>query len=85
MAPASGACQLGRRRGHIAKTLGDQIQIVTRLPGIGNVVVREQRATADPALDSIHPGDRIALSWDEAAPLLLGEITPADAGQQEES
>jgi ABC-type Fe3+/spermidine/putrescine transport system ATPase subunit len=63
--------------------LGDQIQIVTRLPGIGNVVVREQRASADPALDSIHPGDQIALSWDEAAPLLLGEITPADAGQEE--
>src|SRR6266700_3834691 len=39
--------------------LGDQMQIVTRLPGIGNVVVREQRASADPALDSIHPGDRI--------------------------
>jgi len=66
--------------------LGDQIQIVAELPGIGSIVVREQRASADPALDSIHPGDRIALSWDEASPLLLGETAPAGtAGEQEES
>src|SRR6266849_2367028 len=66
--------------------LGDQIQIVAKLPGIGNVIVREQRASADPALDIIHPGDRIALSWDEASPLLLGEAAPAaTAGEQEES
>ncbi len=66
--------------------LGDQIQIVATLAGIGNLVVREQRASADPALDAIHPGDRIALSWDEAAPLLLGEAAQAaSATQQEES
>ena len=66
--------------------LGDQIQIVAKLPGIGNVVVREQRASADPALDTIHPGDRIALSWDEASPLFLGEAAPAaTASEQEES
>ncbi len=53
--------------------LGDQIQIVAGLPGAGNVVVREQRASADPALDTLHPGDLIALSWDEASPLVLGE------------
>jgi ABC-type Fe3+/spermidine/putrescine transport system ATPase subunit len=53
--------------------LGDQIQIVAELPEAGNVVVREQRASADPALDTIKPGDRIALSWDEASPLLLGD------------
>jgi spermidine/putrescine transport system ATP-binding protein len=64
--------------------LGDQIQIVAKLPGIGDVVVREQRASADPALDAIHPGDRIALSWDEAAPLLLGEAAPARTGSQQE-
>jgi spermidine/putrescine ABC transporter ATP-binding subunit len=57
--------------------LGDQIQIVAELPGVGNAVVREQRASADPALDNLHPGDRITLSWDEASPLLLGETTPA--------
>ena len=66
--------------------LGDQIQIVATLPGAGDVVVREQRASADPALDSIHPGDRIALRWDESSPLLLGETVPAStAGEQEES
>ena len=52
--------------------LGDQIQIVAKLAGDRNVVVREQRASADPTLDTINPGDRIALSWDETAPLLLG-------------
>ena len=66
--------------------LGDQIQIVAKLPGIADIVVREQRAVADPALDAVHPGDQIALSWDDAAPLLLGEAAPAStAGQQEES
>jgi spermidine/putrescine transport system ATP-binding protein len=63
--------------------LGDQIQIVAKLPGLGNVVVREQRASADPALDTVHPGDRIALRWDEASPLLLGEAAPTP--RQEES
>jgi spermidine/putrescine transport system ATP-binding protein len=57
--------------------LGDQIQIVAKLPGIADIVVREQRAVADPALDAVHPGDQIALSWDDAAPLLLGEAAPA--------
>jgi spermidine/putrescine transport system ATP-binding protein len=66
--------------------LGDQIQIVAKLPGLADIVVREQRAVADPALDAVHPGDQIALSWDDAAPLLLGEAAPASpAGQQEES
>ncbi len=66
--------------------LGDQIQIVAKLPGLADIVVREQRAVADPALDALHPGDQIALSWDDAAPLLLGEAAPAStAGQQEES
>ena len=66
--------------------LGDQIQIVARLATGDNIVIREQRASADPALDTIHPADRIALSWDEAAPLLLGEAAQAaTGGQQEES
>jgi len=60
--------------------LGDQIQIVAKLPGIDNIVVREQRASADPALDTIDPGDRIALSWDEAAPLVLGEAARPPGG-----
>jgi spermidine/putrescine ABC transporter ATP-binding subunit len=56
--------------------LGDQIQIVATLANGTNVVVREQRASADPALDTIHPGDQIAVSWDVAAPLLLGKAPP---------
>ena len=39
--------------------------------------MREQRASADPALDTIHPGDQVAVSWDEAAPLLLGDLQTA--------
>jgi spermidine/putrescine transport system ATP-binding protein len=65
--------------------LGDQIQIVARLPGGSNVIVREQRASADPTLDTIHPGDRVAVSWDEAAPLLLGEAASTGAASQEEN
>jgi spermidine/putrescine transport system ATP-binding protein len=65
--------------------LGDQIQIVAKLAGITDFVVREQRASADPALDTIHPGDRVAVSWDEAAPLLLGPAVPGDAGEQKEA
>jgi len=64
--------------------LGDQIQIVAKLPGVDNIVVREQRASADPALDTVDPGDRIALSWDEAAPLVLGEAAPAARGGGQE-
>jgi len=61
--------------------LGDQIQLVARLATGKTVIVREQRASADPALDAIHPGDAIAVRWDEAAPLLLGEVA---AGTTEE-
>jgi spermidine/putrescine ABC transporter ATP-binding subunit len=61
--------------------LGNQIQIVAQLASGDTMLLREQRASADPALDSIHPGDRIAISWDESAPLLLGEApAPATAG-----
>jgi len=66
--------------------LGDQIQIVAKLASGNSVVVREQRVGADPALDTIHPGHRIALHWDESAPLLLGEVAPAvGGGAKEES
>ena len=63
--------------------LGDQIQVVATLVNGTNVVVREQRASADPALDTIHPGDRIAVSWDEAAPLLLGELSAATSSEED--
>jgi len=52
--------------------LGDQIQIVAELTDGRNVLVREQRTSANSTLDTINPGDQIALSWDETAPLLLG-------------
>ena len=57
--------------------LGDQIQIVAKLADDRSVIVREQRASADPMLDTINPGDQISLSWDESAPLLLGEAALA--------
>jgi spermidine/putrescine transport system ATP-binding protein len=63
--------------------LGDQIQVVATLANGVNVVVREQRANADPALDTIHPGDRITVSWDESAPLFLGEPIAATVGGRE--
>jgi len=53
--------------------LGDQVQVVATLANGASVVVREQRTSADPALDTIHPGDQIAVGWDEAAPHLLGD------------
>jgi spermidine/putrescine transport system ATP-binding protein len=65
--------------------LGDQIQIVAQLGGGRSVLVREQRASADPALDTIHPGDRIAITWDQGAPLLLqGGAGEQPAMEQEE-
>jgi spermidine/putrescine ABC transporter ATP-binding subunit len=51
--------------------LGDQIQIVVQLENGSHVIVREQRAVADPALDTIQPGERITVSWDESAPHVL--------------
>jgi spermidine/putrescine transport system ATP-binding protein len=61
--------------------LGDKIQIAAKLASDVSILVREQRASADPALDTIHPGDQIAVSWDEGAPLLLlGEAASAEAG-----
>jgi spermidine/putrescine transport system ATP-binding protein len=66
--------------------LGDQVQVVATLTNGVSVVVREQRASADPALDTINPGDRVGISWDEAAPLLLGDAslpTPKEIEAQE--
>src|SRR5690348_6992086 len=58
--------------------LGDQVQIVARLASGSDVIVREQRTSADPALDTINPGDQVAITWDEAAPHLLGDAPHAD-------
>ena len=58
--------------------LGDQVQIVARLASGSDVIVREQRTSADPALDTVNPGDQVAITWDEAAPHLLGDAPRAD-------
>jgi spermidine/putrescine transport system ATP-binding protein len=73
--PPSGVANSGGAEVITKMYLGDQIQIVARLVGGKDVIVREQRASADPALDTIHPGDQITINWDEAAPLLLGEAS----------
>ena len=64
--------------------LGDQIQIIARLAAGSNVVVREQRATADPALDTIQPGDGITVSWDETAPHVMRTAGPPATNLKEE-
>jgi spermidine/putrescine ABC transporter ATP-binding subunit len=64
--------------------LGDQIQIVARLVNGVSVIVREQRATADPALDTIHPGDSITVGWDDTAPHVLGTAGSTAASPEEE-
>lgn len=52
--------------------LGDTIQIVARLARGPDVIVRERRAVAEPALHSVVPGDTITVSWDESAPHVVG-------------
>jgi ABC-type Fe3+/spermidine/putrescine transport system ATPase subunit len=63
--------------------LGDQIQIVARLANGSDVVVREQRT--DPALDTIHPGDRVTVSWDESCALIFGAADSAIESSKEEA
>ena len=64
--------------------LGDQIQIVARLANGSDVVIREQRADADPAMDNVHPGDGITVSWDDSAPRILsGAKMPAARPKEE--
>jgi spermidine/putrescine ABC transporter ATP-binding subunit len=63
--------------------LGDQVQIVAAMAGT-HVIVREQRATAHPALDSIEPGNHITIRWDEAAPLLLSDSADVPAPEPQE-
>jgi spermidine/putrescine ABC transporter ATP-binding subunit len=60
--------------------LGDQVQVVVKLPNDTTLIAREQRATADPGLDMVQPGDKVAVSWDENAPLLLSHRVPAHNG-----
>jgi spermidine/putrescine ABC transporter ATP-binding subunit len=64
--------------------LGDQVQVVVKLPDETTLIAREQRATAHPGLDTIQPGDQVAVSWDEAAPLLMNDRVPANEVAEEE-
>ncbi len=80
--PATGTANSATAEVITKMYLGDQVQIVARLAAAGDVIVREQRASADPALDTIHPGDRVAISWDEAAPLLLGDAPAQDHSKE---
>src|SRR5207249_4257666 len=50
---------------------------------IGAMNFLDGRASADPALDTIHPGDQITINWDEAAPLLLGDPERASLDPEE--
>ena len=90
MAAASGRARRHRQHGRRPRssrrcTSATRSRSSPRSPAGPSVVVREQRASADPALDTIHPGDRIAISWDEAAPLLLGDATaPASERRRHE-
>ncbi|MDQ6816883.1 MAG: ABC transporter ATP-binding protein [Actinomycetota bacterium] len=51
--------------------LGDQIVVVAELTGGTTMIIREQRGSADPALDRLHPGDQLAIRWDDEAPLMM--------------
>jgi spermidine/putrescine ABC transporter ATP-binding subunit len=62
--------------------LGDHVQVVAELANEVNVIVREQRGSADAELDHLQPGAPIVVRWDEAAPLLLGEADHAAAGEE---
>jgi len=62
--------------------LGDQIQIIARLANGSDVIVREQRA--DLALDTIHPGDKITVSWDRTCALVFGAEGPTCESSREE-
>ncbi len=65
--------------------LGDQIQFVVTLPSGATIVAIEQRASVDPATDNIKPGDRVTVSWDAHAPLLLGMVDAQTANNSDTS
>ena len=71
--------QQGRRRRSSPRcTSATRCRWSPRSPTGRASIVREQRASADPALDTIHPGDQIAVSWDEAAPHMLGDADSSE-------
>ncbi|HEY6397445.1 MAG TPA: ABC transporter ATP-binding protein [Solirubrobacteraceae bacterium] len=64
--------------------LGDQIVVVAELPSGPTMIIREQRASADPALETINPGDQLAIRWDDEAPLLLNQASTNTATEEKE-
>jgi spermidine/putrescine ABC transporter ATP-binding subunit len=64
--------------------LGDQVQVVVKLANGATLIAREQRATAHPGLDTVQAGDQVAVSWDEAAPLLMNDRVPTNVPDEEE-
>ena len=64
--------------------LGDQVQVVVKLGNGATLIVREQRATAHPGMDTVQPGDQVAVNWDEAAPLIMTDRVPATESEEEE-
>ena len=77
------------RAAYLASACGDNMirffdlktfQLVAELDNGVEVVVREQRVNTDPALDSLHPRDRVIVQWDETAPFLLSGPSPASDG-----
>jgi ABC-type Fe3+/spermidine/putrescine transport system ATPase subunit len=64
--------------------LGDQVQVVVKLPNGATLIVREQRATAHPGMDTVQQGDQVAVSWDEAAPLVMTDRVPPKESEEEE-
>ncbi len=53
--------------------IGHQLQLVARLRNGAELVVREQRVSADPGLERVDAGDVVRLVWASDAPMLLGE------------
>ena len=56
---------------------GEPIRAYLDIPGV--VALAKQYD-----IDAIHPGDQIVLSWDESAPLLLGEADRQEPPSEEE-
>jgi spermidine/putrescine transport system ATP-binding protein len=64
--------------------LGDQIQISVSLANGQRIIVREQRASANPVLDVVYSGDEVLVSWDDKAPLLLEQTVPLQSSAEAE-
>jgi len=55
-----------------AMVLGHHLQLVARLPDGTELLARQPRAAADPALAALRPGDAVWLEWAPESGILLG-------------